>query len=274
MENKIPVDVHTFTKNLKLDPVLVTYFCCQMCYSLYNIKTSLLTCLTILTNRFPTGQLVRARLGTLLGNVMATHKVVGFCSHSATKPCSWCHVSNTKLSAMRIGICATKWRLESARAWCNSNHADCKKLVKKYPVNQVVLGVMHHWFEEMEESKYYTTEDNAMDKGGISSTFWSNTKKNKLINAVLEMVVLTGVTQMPRGFWRSRQSHDCNIFENAYKIYTDTSVWLFPDLKLLPNHHYTLHIPQKLRFWGLLMAVPKKNANPSNSQLCYESVKW
>ncbi|KNZ51784.1 hypothetical protein VP01_3812g3 [Puccinia sorghi] len=40
MENKIPMDVRTITKNLKLDPVLVTYVCCQMCYSLYDIKTS------------------------------------------------------------------------------------------------------------------------------------------------------------------------------------------------------------------------------------------
>ncbi|KNZ52112.1 hypothetical protein VP01_3690g1 [Puccinia sorghi] len=30
MENKIPMDVHTITKNLKLDPVLVTYVCCHI----------------------------------------------------------------------------------------------------------------------------------------------------------------------------------------------------------------------------------------------------
>ncbi|KNZ52113.1 hypothetical protein VP01_3690g2 [Puccinia sorghi] len=318
------------------------------------------------------GRLVRARLGALLGNVVATHKVAGFSSHSAKKPCSWCHVSNTELSAMRIGHLRNRMAtLAAARTWRNSDCAERKKLVKKSgvqmselnrlpywdPVNQVVLGVMHNWFEgvlqhhfrfrwglngttqttdeELEESDYYTAEDDAMDEGGISSTFWSDTIKNKLINAVLEVVVPTGVTQMPRGFGTAKNGKlkasewhtlfaihlplasldifigrdieeslrrneqiitnlcdlvqctnivsskaitrdDCNIFEEAYKTYTDTSARLFPNLKILPNHHYALHIPQQLRWWGPLMAVSefpgerligflqkcKTNANP------------
>jgi hypothetical protein len=44
MESKIPKDIHTITKRLKLDPMLESYVCCQKCYSLYNIEISPLTC--------------------------------------------------------------------------------------------------------------------------------------------------------------------------------------------------------------------------------------
>ncbi|KNZ59153.1 hypothetical protein VP01_1793g3 [Puccinia sorghi] len=44
METKVPVDVRTITKHLKLDPELDSYVCCQQFYLLYDIKTSSLTC--------------------------------------------------------------------------------------------------------------------------------------------------------------------------------------------------------------------------------------
>jgi hypothetical protein len=48
---------------------------------------------------------------------------------------------------------------------------------------------------------------------------------------------------------------DCDSFANGYGIYTKKSFWLFPELKILPNHHYALHIPEQLQWWGSLMAV-------------------
>ncbi|KNZ53618.1 hypothetical protein VP01_3185g3, partial [Puccinia sorghi] len=40
MEHKIPKDVRTITKQLKLHPILDLQFCCQKCYSLYDLQSS------------------------------------------------------------------------------------------------------------------------------------------------------------------------------------------------------------------------------------------
>ncbi|MBW0506347.1 hypothetical protein O181_046062 [Austropuccinia psidii MF-1] len=44
-------------------------------------------------------------------------------------------------------------------------------------------------------------------------------------------------------------------FQRNYEIYTKTSKILFRNLKVLPNHHYALHIPEQMRWWGALIAV-------------------
>ncbi|KAG0150416.1 hypothetical protein CROQUDRAFT_652323, partial [Cronartium quercuum f. sp. fusiforme G11] len=48
---------------------------------------------------------------------------------------------------------------------------------------------------------------------------------------------------------------DCNEFRSMYNRYNDTSRLLFNDTRILPNHHYALHIPDQLCFWGPLMAI-------------------
>ncbi|MBW0481708.1 hypothetical protein O181_021423 [Austropuccinia psidii MF-1] len=44
-------------------------------------------------------------------------------------------------------------------------------------------------------------------------------------------------------------------FQRSYEIYTKTSTLLFRNLKVFPNHHYALHIPEQMRWWGPLIAV-------------------
>lgn len=44
-------------------------------------------------------------------------------------------------------------------------------------------------------------------------------------------------------------------FEKFYKLYHKTSVQIFGDLSVKPNHHYALHIPEQLRTWGPLGQV-------------------
>jgi hypothetical protein len=48
---------------------------------------------------------------------------------------------------------------------------------------------------------------------------------------------------------------DLATFANKYEVYTATSKHLFPNLRILPNHHYALHVPEQLQWWGSLMAV-------------------
>ncbi|KAI7967762.1 hypothetical protein MJO29_001039 [Puccinia striiformis f. sp. tritici] len=40
-----------------------------------------------------------------------------------------------------------------------------------------------------------------------------------------------------------------------YKKYSDTVGELFDDIKVQPNHHYSLHIPQQMTAWGPLAGV-------------------
>ncbi|KNZ55480.1 hypothetical protein VP01_2664g1, partial [Puccinia sorghi] len=44
MEQKIPKDVRTITKQLKLHPILDLQVCCQKCYSLYDLESSPFEC--------------------------------------------------------------------------------------------------------------------------------------------------------------------------------------------------------------------------------------
>ncbi|MBW0467884.1 hypothetical protein O181_007599, partial [Austropuccinia psidii MF-1] len=47
----------------------------------------------------------------------------------------------------------------------------------------------------------------------------------------------------------------CQIFEEEYRNYTETSRRIFSNIKILPNHHYALHIPEQMRWWGPLSGV-------------------
>lgn len=48
---------------------------------------------------------------------------------------------------------------------------------------------------------------------------------------------------------------DIKEFEFMYNRYNQTSKGLFNDARVLPNHHFALHIPQQMAYWGPLLAV-------------------
>ncbi|KNZ53003.1 hypothetical protein VP01_3373g1 [Puccinia sorghi] len=48
-----------------------------------------------------------------------------------------------------------------------------------------------------------------------------------------------------------------NFFESNYKKYCDSVASLFADVKIQPNHHCSLHIPNQIRAWGPLPRVAK-----------------
>ncbi|KNZ61148.1 hypothetical protein VP01_14467g1, partial [Puccinia sorghi] len=102
------------------------------------------------------------KLGALIGDVVATHKVAGFSSHSAKRFCSWCDVLNTEIAQMQMGRSQTQMAtLAAARKWTDATQTAQKKLVKQTgvqiselnrltywdPAKNVVLGIMHNWFE-------------------------------------------------------------------------------------------------------------------------------
>ncbi|MBW0555342.1 hypothetical protein O181_095057 [Austropuccinia psidii MF-1] len=56
----------------------------------------------IQTYQEPEGQNVRVKLQALLSDIIATHKVAGFTSHSRRKFCSWCEVIKADIAKMEI----------------------------------------------------------------------------------------------------------------------------------------------------------------------------
>lgn len=48
---------------------------------------------------------------------------------------------------------------------------------------------------------------------------------------------------------------DIKEFEVMYDRYNTTSKGLFNDSRVLPNHHYALHLPGQMRYYGPLMPV-------------------
>jgi hypothetical protein len=44
-------------------------------------------------------------------------------------------------------------------------------------------------------------------------------------------------------------------FKEAYLLYTQTSNLVFNTPKIVPNHHYALHVPEQMKWWGSLSNV-------------------
>lgn len=61
------------------------------------------------TYKFGNGRRIWARLGALIGDVVATHKVSGFASHSATRFCLWCYCKKDEIPLLAIGNLWVGW---------------------------------------------------------------------------------------------------------------------------------------------------------------------
>jgi hypothetical protein len=68
-------------------------------------------------------------------------------------------------------------------------------------------------------------------------------------------------------------------FAKNYQVYPDTSRLVFSKSRILPNHHYALHIPAKIQWWGSLIGVSEipgerligllQKCNSNNSKSMY-----
>ncbi|KNZ51883.1 hypothetical protein VP01_3778g6 [Puccinia sorghi] len=259
------------------------------------------------TAQFSEGQIVTAKLGALIGNIVATHKVAGFTSHSGKRFCSWCNVLNTNITKMTIGrLLNQRDTLACARDWLNSTAGVRKKLVKQTgvrslelnrlpwnPIRNVVLGVMYN----CRNQRKLEVPGKVEMKQPYGGTFWSVAQKKRLVAFVFEVVSVKNgklkssewhtlfAIHLPLAaisvFCESEAFDEClqknkNAIDNSTalvrctnivssnkvspqdpedKTYMRTSQMIFPEIKILPNHHYVLQIPQQLKWWGPLMAV-------------------
>jgi hypothetical protein len=79
----------------------------------------------------------------------------------------------------------------------------------------------------------------------------SETARDKeLLKNFYDMVTCTHIIVS-----HSTSSAMANHFSNAYHQYRKSSQTLFPQISSHPNHHYAMHIPDLLKFWGPLIKL-------------------
>ncbi|PLW24723.1 hypothetical protein PCASD_05234 [Puccinia coronata f. sp. avenae] len=252
------------------------------------------------TPQFPNGHKLSVHLGALIGNIVATHKITGFASHAANFFCSWCNCHKNNMGDMMLH--GTRW-------------SELNRLPYWDPVMNVVLGVMHNWYEgilqhhwrvrwafEPEPSKHNTHDDQLddwEDYGSDDSEPNQDFHNNALLHirkVIPSIIVPYGVTQVPPNLGDPKQSlssdnqnmllnflslvictnivslkstSDANSkkLEEAYSLYTETSNVVFNNPKIVPNHHYALHLPKQIRWWGSLSNVSKFSGQRVNGIL-------
>ncbi|KAI7967761.1 hypothetical protein MJO29_001038 [Puccinia striiformis f. sp. tritici] len=109
------------------------------------------------------GRFVQVKLLCVYGDILATKKVVGYASHSATKFCSFCHAKQCDIHLLQLAKRRKKDKTISAAK--DSKKADSVSAQEKIlantgvrwselnrltywdPSRHVVLGVMHNWLE-------------------------------------------------------------------------------------------------------------------------------
>ncbi|POW15100.1 hypothetical protein PSTT_02351 [Puccinia striiformis] len=323
--------------------------------------------LIILTHRSPAGRFVQVKLLCGYGDILATKKIVGYASHSATKFCSFCHAKQCDIHLLQLAkrrekdetISAAKdsKKVDSVSAQekiltnTGVRWSELNRLTYWDPSRHVVLGF---WAVSSDEAKkkrkgtYYdkpnkrrktkgaSSMDIDEDEGGIfsgSDDDDDNIFKDILLNGGLQggffsqddikcfragmkhVVLPPGVPHLPHNlrepkhgklsasqwhalfvfiipivlldmyldnvgkidlksnlykflvntahlvqctnviFSRKFKPGDLKRFEMHYKKYSDTVGELFDNIKVQPNHHYSLHIPQHMTAWGPLAGV-------------------
>ncbi|MBW0488035.1 hypothetical protein O181_027750 [Austropuccinia psidii MF-1] len=115
------------------------------------------------TPKYPHGHKVFVRLVGLIGDVIATHKVAGFMSHSAKEYCSWCEMYHHEGDKLQLGMLCNKRKvLASLWQWKETKTITARQQLSKItgicwsqlnrlpywdPILCVSLGVMYNWYE-------------------------------------------------------------------------------------------------------------------------------
>lgn len=302
------------------------------------------------TPRYPKGRKVTVRLGCLIGDIVATHKVAGFTSHAGRLFCTWCHCLQKDVGTMMIARLRDRRSvLDAAHRWkeCQTVKArddtrratgvrwsELNRLEYWDPVKSVGLGIMHNWFEGVLQHHFryrWAFENNKDGSNEVQSTDdESNTNQpsgpgwlseamiKKILKNLQQVIVPQGTTRVPKGLgtkangklkaseWHSLfathlplaaldvfigdygkfssgdsgplndlifenfvalvecthiigarkvTSSDSKRFGEIYQQYTSTSVGISEDIKIVPNHHYALHTPAQMQWYGPLLSV-------------------
>ncbi|KNZ45053.1 hypothetical protein VP01_8538g1, partial [Puccinia sorghi] len=108
------------------------------------------TGILIPTHQYPSGRFVQVKLLCLYGDILATKKVAGYASHSATKFCSFCHKEHSNIPNLKLS--KRREKEETISSATKSKEAESSatqdNILRETGVRwHVVLGVMHNWLE-------------------------------------------------------------------------------------------------------------------------------
>ncbi|MBW0463811.1 hypothetical protein O181_003526 [Austropuccinia psidii MF-1] len=279
------------------------------------------------TPKHPRGCKVVVKLAALIGDIVATHKVSGFMSHSAQRFCTWCEAQGSKKEELKLGRLQNGQGVRDISYHYYELKSKTKKetLAKSTGVRCWFEGILQHqfryqWGFDCKSETQHNDSDSESDdmeickaqmklqKGHISA----QNKKRLLLN-IHDVVVPKGVTRMPLAlggsqsgklkasewnalfnvyillsdldvFWSSQNEIDYNFdtfminlcalvqctkivsskilkkedsvqFSTTYETYQRSSFEPFENIKINPNHHYAMHIPDNIDWWGPPMGV-------------------
>ncbi|MBW0513141.1 hypothetical protein O181_052856 [Austropuccinia psidii MF-1] len=210
------------------------------------------------TPRYPEGRKVVVRLGCLLGDLVANHKVAGFASHSATRFCSWCECPKADIQQLTIGrLRQMRIVKDYSRAFKDlKNEAERTRMVKKSgirwselnrlrywdPVHMIPIGIMHNWFEGIlqhhfrnrwrwdfeklkpteNESQYHDLEDDfEMQDGDTSAQVGISWEQAHMMTSALSDVkVPFGVTRVPQWLGQAKEGKiKASEWQSLFSIY-------------------------------------------------------
>ncbi|KNZ47407.1 hypothetical protein VP01_6415g1 [Puccinia sorghi] len=93
----------------------------------------------IKTPQLPNGRKLSIHLGALIGDIVATHKIAGFASHSARFFCSWCKNQAHKWRESLTLAEQTRLLKMYGTRWSELN-----RLPYSDPTMNFALGIMHN----------------------------------------------------------------------------------------------------------------------------------
>ncbi|MBW0588739.1 hypothetical protein O181_128454 [Austropuccinia psidii MF-1] len=166
--------------------------------------------IVIQTPQYPQGGRVFVHVGSLLGDLVANHKVAGFASHSATRFFSWCDSPKADIQQLQVGRLRQQQLVKDySQAFKDlKNEAERTRMVKKSGIrwNQWIWDFEKVELNENEDQEHDSGDDcemqdgNTSDQAGIS---WQ--KANKMMSALSNFKVPFGVTHIPQWLGQAKE---------------------------------------------------------------------
>jgi hypothetical protein len=140
-------------------------------------------------------------------------------------------------------------------------------IIVPYGVTQVPLNLGDPKHGKLKASKWHSLFSTYLPLSLIDffvdnpSRCATGTNQTALLNFV-SLVMCTNIIS------RKSTSHaDSEKFSQAYSLYTESSKLVFDSPKIVPNHHYALHTPDQMKWWGPLSNVSEFSGERVNGLL-------
>ncbi|POW20224.1 hypothetical protein PSHT_03720 [Puccinia striiformis] len=164
--------------------------------------------LIIPTHRSPAGRFVQVKLLCVSGDILATKKVVGYASHSATKFCSICHAQQCDIHLLQLAKRRKKDKTISAAK--DSKKADSVSAQEKILANTGVrwseLNRLTYW----DPSRHFWAVSSDEAKKKRKGTYYNKPNKRRKTKGASSM----DIDEDEGGIFSGSDDDDDDIFED------------------------------------------------------------